>query len=179
MTVFGWTVTTVSLNLAAYACRVSGRRNASRAMGSMALIVAVLLLDDLLQLHSAVVPQLVGGSKWTLILAEAFAVAVWVGRWNGEILRTRWELLVAASIGFATSLGLDRFPLSSARWSLVAEDGAKVLAVLALATWAVSTATDLIRSLAQAGTIVDNVGGSIRGRHGRRELHGSHRDVVA
>ena len=77
-------------------------------------------------------------------------MAVWSLVWRREILRTRWELLSATAVGFGTSLLVDRFPLTDARLSLIAEDGAKALGVLALATWSVSTATDLIRSGAKA-----------------------------
>ena len=146
LTVLGWSVATVSLGFAAFACRVSGRTSASHATGAVAFIVGVLLLDDLFQLHTAVGPQLFGGSKWALVSLEGAALAAWAVAWRREITRTRWELLVASAIGFAGSLGVDRFPLADDRWSLIVEDGAKVLGVLALATWSVSTAADLIRS---------------------------------
>lgn len=175
LTVLGWAVAVASLGFASFTCRVAGRNAASHSMGSMAVIIAVLLFDDLLQLHSTVVPRLLGGPKWTLILLEGVAVLLWLGRWNGEIVRTRWELLVAAGVGFATSLAVDWFPLADGRSSLLAEDGAKVLAVLALATWAVSSAADLIRSM--AGGAAD-AGHSTPASVDRRERHGGHRDVV-
>ncbi len=113
-------------------------------------ITTLLLLDDLLQLHSVVFPRYIGGSKWVLIALEATGVLLWVARWSDEIVRTRWELLVAAGCGFASSLVVDRFGLGPGRWSLVLEDGAKALGVLAVATWAVSSALDLMRSLVDA-----------------------------
>ncbi len=150
LAVMGWTVSAVALGFAALACRISGRRNASMATGLFGLIVAVLLFDDLFLLHSAVVPKVLGGSKWFLVALEAAAVAAWAVRWRAEIIRTRWELLLAATAGFAASLVFDRFPLGADQWALLAEDGAKVLGIVALATWAVSTAADLIGSLVQA-----------------------------
>lgn len=149
LTVMGWTVAAVSLGFASLASRISGRRSASMATGSIALIVAVLMLDDLFLLHSALAPTLFGGSKWALVLLEGIAAIAWSIWWRSEITRTRWELLVAASAGFAVSLAFDRFGFGHKEWTLIAEDGAKVLGVLALATWAVSTAADLIRSLVQ------------------------------
>lgn len=115
----------------------------------MGLIIALLLFDDLFLLHTAVVPKVIGGSKWWLIIAEAVSILYWIVRWKAEIIRTRWELLVAAALGLAASLAFDKFPIGGEDWALVAEDGAKVLGIVALATWAVSTAADLIGSLVQ------------------------------
>lgn len=149
LAVMGWTVAAVALGFSALACRRSGRENAARATGSIGMIVALLLFDDLFQLHTAVVPKVIGGSKWWLIILEALAILVWSVRWKTEIARTRWELLVAAAVGFGASLLFDKFPVGGEEWMLVSEDGAKVLGVVALATWAVSTAADLIGSLVQ------------------------------
>lgn len=149
LTVMGWTVASVALGFASLASRVSGRSNAAHATGWMALILAVLLFDDLFLLHTSLVPSLLGGSKWMLVFAEALAILIWSVRWRSEIVRTRWELLIAASIGFGLSLSFDRFPVGGERWELIAEDGAKALGVVAIATWAVSTASDLIVSIAE------------------------------
>ena len=146
LAVMSWTVATVALGFAALACRVSGRVNASKATGSIAVIVAVLLFDDLFLLHSDVVPMVFGGSKWWLVCVEAVAIVGWAIRWRSEVLRTRWELLAAAAVGLGASVLFDRHAVRGEDWSLIAEDGAKVLGVLALATWAVSTAADLIRA---------------------------------
>jgi len=144
--VMGWTIAAVSLGFCCLASRMSGRQNAALATGSIGLIVTLLLFDDLFLLHTNVVPKVLGGSKWLLIGLEAIAILVWSIRWKSEIIRTRWELLLAAAAGFGASLVFDRFPVGG-DWTLVAEDGAKVLGVFALATWAVSTAADLIGSM--------------------------------
>jgi len=149
LAVMGWTIAAVALGFSALACRLSGRQNASVATGSIALIVTLLLFDDLFLLHSAVVPKVFGGSKWWLVAFEAAAILMWTVRWRTEIVRTRWELLVAAAVGFASSLMFDRYPVGG-DWTLIAEDGAKALGVIALATWAVSTAVDLIGSMVQS-----------------------------
>lgn len=177
--VFGWTVAAVSLLGAAHASRLSGRMGAGNAFGSFGLIVLVLLFDDLFQLHSAVVPAVIGGPKTGLMAAEALAVLTWTIRYRDEILRTRWELLVAAALGFIWSLGFDRFPLTSDRWALIVEDGGKMLGVLALATWAVSTALDLIGSLIPKLEGPSEPTRSTSGPIRRREPHGGHQDVVA
>ncbi len=149
LAVMGWTVAAVALGFSALACQRSGRFNAAKATGSIGLIVALLLFDDLFLLHTAVVPKVIGGSKWLLVVVEAVAITVWTIRWKAEIVRTRWELLVAAAVGFAGSLVFDRYPIDAEGWALIAEDGAKVLGIVALATWAVSTAADLIGSMVQ------------------------------
>ena len=177
--VFGWTVAAVSLLGTAHASRLSGRTGAGDAFGSFGLIVLLLLFDDLFQLHSAVVPAVVGGPKSGLMAVEFVVVAAWTIRYRGEISRTRWEMLVAAAVGFGWSLGFDRFPLASDRWALIVEDGGKMLGVLALATWAVSTAMDLIGSLVAVDGTQREGTASTSGRIRRREPHGGHQDVVA
>ena len=145
--VLGWAVAAVSMIGAGYASVKSGRQRAAVTLLSGSAIVMLLLFDDLLQLHTTVIPGLFGGSKWVLIGIEAALTAGWIVAGLPELRRTRWELLVAAGVGFASSILLDQWVLFRDQWALVAEDGAKALGVLALATWAFSTAGDLISSM--------------------------------
>ncbi len=177
--VFGWTVAAVSLLGGAHISRLCGRRGAAGALGSFGVIVLVLLFDDLLLLHSSVVPRVIGGPKWLLLAFEFGVVGAWAVRFRAEIVRTRWELLIAAGLSFAWSVGFDRFPLTSDRWALVVEDSGKMLGVLALATWAVSTTLDLVGSLVQAEQHHVSAAHSTSAPSSRRELHGGHQDVVA
>ncbi len=64
------------------------------------------------------------------------------------LMRTRWELLAAASLAFGMSLAVEAFWYGEdVGVRVVIEDGAKFMGVLALAAWSVSSASDLIRSV--------------------------------
>jgi hypothetical protein len=72
----------------------------------------------------------------------------WLVSAQAEILRTRWELLAAASFAFAISLGTEVLWISADTGiKVIIEDGAKFMGVLALASWSISSASDLIRSV--------------------------------
>lgn len=141
-----WTVAATSAFGAAYVSWLVRRAGASVAMTVGGGIISLLMLDDLFQLHTAVVPVFTGLPKIALIAAEGLAVVGWLILCRREVLRTRWELLGAAGVGFATSLAVDQGIDLGRTGALLIEDGAKLLGVLALAAWSVSTATDLARS---------------------------------
>ncbi len=144
-----WTTAAVAAGGAAFTSHVASRPSASRAFASAGAIITFLMLDDLYLLHSSVVPPLFGVPKLALMVAEAGAVVVWCIVCRAEIVRTRWELLLAALAGFALSVVVDSLSTPSTL-NLVVEDGGKLLGVLALAMWAVSSATDLISSAVRA-----------------------------
>ena len=142
-----WTVASVAAFGAGYISWLVGRIGVSATMIAAGAITAVLLLDDLFLLHSSVVPDVTGLPKLGLVVIEAAAVVAWVISCKGELSRTRWELLLAAGFGFSVSLIADQQLDADVVGALLVEDGAKLLGVLALAAWSVSTATDLARSV--------------------------------
>lgn len=141
-----WSVAVVSAFAAAYVSWLVRRFGASATMFFGGAITSVLLFDDLLMLHSDLIPRLTGLPKIGFVLLEGAAAGVWVLSCGRELARTRWELLLAAAIGFGSSVALDRYPSGSATQALLLEDGAKLLGLLALVAWSVSTAIDLVRS---------------------------------
>lgn len=149
LVVVAWTTAAVSAFGAAFTSRVAGRHVAASAFASAGAIITLLMLDDLYQLHSSVVPPQFGVPKQALMIVEGGAVVVWFVIHRAEIVRTRWELLVAAQVGFVVSLVVDTVSTPSTL-NLVVEDGGKLLGVFALAMWAISTAGDLIVSAVRA-----------------------------
>ncbi len=146
--ILAWTVAACACAGAAFSARLGGRSGATLAFGSAAIMIAALMLDDLFLLHSSVAPKLLGVSKLTVIAAEGLVVVIWIARSVGEIRRTRWELLVASGVAFAVSNAVDIVAvIGDDRWRLIVEDGAKFFGVLALASWAVTTAGDITRSV--------------------------------
>jgi hypothetical protein len=75
-------------------------------------------------------------------------VLAWVFVFRAEILRTRFVVLLAAGGALAFSIAADALGLwSSPRVALLVEDGAKLLGVMAWATYFVVTTHDIARSL--------------------------------
>lgn len=145
--ILAWTVAAVSSAGAAFVARVANRPQAASAFSRAAIVLAVLIFDDLFLLHSTVIPRFIGVPKLTVVAIEGVAVCVWLATAKAEIARTRWELLAAAGLGLGTSVLFDVFHfVGDPRWNLLAEDGAKFLGLLALAVWAVSSARDLAAS---------------------------------
>ncbi len=142
-----WTIAVCGCLATSYVTHLGGRAKAAEAFRSAALVFGVLLLDDLFLLHSNLLPSVTGLPKVTFLGVEAVLAAMWLIPALPELARTRWELLVAATLGFAISLGTDTFFDGRGTGWLLAEDGAKFLGIVALATWSVMTAADVMRSV--------------------------------
>ena len=146
--ILAWSVSVCGCVAASFVSQLGGRARAASAFRGGALLFALLLLDDLFLFHSGLLPNTLGVPKLLVLGAYAALAAAWVVTAQAEILRTRWELLGAATVAFAVSL------VTEALWAaadtgikVIIEDGAKFMGVLALATWSVSSASDLIRSV--------------------------------
>ena len=146
--VLGWSVAVCGSVVTAYTTALAGRASAAAAFRGTAQLCGLLLLDDLFLLHSNVLPGLLGTSKVVVLACYGMLAVLWASSSLPELRRTRWELLVASGAAFALSLGVDlgvHGPEAGGR--LLVEDGAKLLGVLALAAWSVTTARDVIRSV--------------------------------
>ena len=106
-----------------------------------------LLFDDLFDFHAGLLPK-IGIPKLGGEAILAAIVAHWVIRNWHEIRRTRVQLLTAAIFACSASIVIDFLvnPSGSDR-SLVFEDGAKFLGILAWATFFVVTTRDISRSV--------------------------------
>lgn len=91
-------------------------------------LTVVLMLDDLLQLHESVIPDLIGASE-LLVYAALGVWAAWIfWRFRATVLQSEYLILLLA-VGFGSiSVVVDMFELISGR-ATVAEDGAKLLAI--------------------------------------------------
>ncbi len=145
--ILGWTTATVGAGLGAMAATHGARPGAATFLRTGALLSALLLLDDLFQLHS-VIPRTVPVQKvgwYGLYLTLGLA---WLAASQVEIRRTRWPLLAAACGALSTSVAVDLVG-DGGRTALLAEDGAKFLGILAWAHYFAATANDIIGSLAR------------------------------
>jgi hypothetical protein len=146
--VLSWATAVVSACWGAWFCRLGGRPAALKFLLSGAVITSYVLADDLLQLHAVFIPAHTPLGKFA---AEGLIVAVvvaWLYLSREQIARTRWLVLIGAGLALVMSIVIDTTSgWHSPRLQLVAEDGAKLLGALGWATYFVSTAADLGRSV--------------------------------
>lgn len=144
-----WVMTVCACAATAFVAFHGERAAATKAFRGAAIFFGLLLLDDLFLFHSDVIPSLIPVSKNGVLAGEVVLGLMWLVPAWPEVRRTRWEMLASASVGFAVSIAvdvsLDR--PGSGTLVLVLEDGAKFLGGVALATWAIVTAADVIRSV--------------------------------
>ncbi|MGH1488367.1 MAG: hypothetical protein ACRBK7_03080 [Acidimicrobiales bacterium] len=145
-----WTTATSTAFFGSWLARFGGRQAASVMLGRGAVLSAILLLDDLFQLHVAVKP-LFGISKAVVYLAYLLVAGWWVATQRKEIQRTRSELLLASLAAFGGSVVVDQLgdaiPLLDAQAALLIEDACKFLGVLAWAQYFVLTSSDIVKSI--------------------------------
>jgi hypothetical protein len=143
--VLGWTTATVAALGGSWVASQTDRPGAARFLGAAALVSALLLADDLLQIHADLLgfTGLPKGIRQLFIVAPA---AAWLVRYATDIARTRWLVLAGAVGGFAVSLLVDALAPRGSVGGLFAEDSAKLLGVLAWAQYMVLTTVDIVRS---------------------------------
>jgi hypothetical protein len=144
--VLAWTLAAVAAAGAAHIAHLGGRSGAAHFLKQATVLGTLLALDDLLQLHSSVFPKMFGVSKTMVLGMYALLGLGWAITNRREILRTRWGLLVAAGIAMGGSIVVDQL-FQDRTWSLLGEDGAKFLGVLAWATYFTFTARDIASSV--------------------------------
>ena len=144
-----WTVAAASALGGAWVARETNRPSASRFLGTGGIVTVILLLDDLLLLHSTVLPRLFDIQKPAATLLVVSPAVAWLLVFAGEVRRTRWVILVGALVSFAVSLAADFVLHPAASAELLLEDGAKFLGVLAWGLYFVLTTYDIVRSTIQ------------------------------
>ncbi len=140
-----WTVASTSALGGAWVAARTGRSGAAKFLFSGACATTILLLDDMLQIHSVWFPSAgIGKSSAQLIIIAP--TVVWLFVFSSDLLRTRW-LLVIASLGvFAISVMLDSVLSLKGSLSLFIEDGGKFLGILSWCQYFVLTTKDIANS---------------------------------
>ncbi len=155
--VLAWTVAVTGAAGTAYVAHLGGRIRAAVAFRSAAIVFALFLFDDLFQFHVELLPKLTGIPKVGWLAALLVVASLWLIPALPELARTRWELLLAAAAGLGVSLSVDVLVGQGGDWYPMFEDGPKFLGVVALATWSVVSAADIVRSVVSersAATVV-------------------------
>jgi hypothetical protein len=152
--ILGWTVAAASAAWAAWIARHTGRTKAARFLFRGALASVVLLVDDLIGVHSMFWALGALGKPFGLALVLS-PVAAWFWVYRSDIRRTRWVLLAGAFVANAASIVADTVgngPVSD--WSALLEDGPKFLGILAWATYFIASTYDIARSALRSASIV-------------------------
>ncbi len=144
-----WAVAAMSAAGAALLSRLAGRDPAATFLRGGATLTALLLFDDLLQLH-IIVAKFLGIPKAGFYLMYGVLTAWWVLENRTEVLRTRWAMLVAAGVAFGVSVGIDQIVPFGSSAGLIFEDMAKFLGIAAWATYFAMTARDIAASIVTA-----------------------------
>jgi hypothetical protein len=147
--VLAWTAATVAALFGGWVAAQTGRPSAARFLRSGAVVSAILLADDLLQLHADLL-RFVGLPKGVRQLIVVAPAAIWLVRYAGEIARTRWVIMVGSLGVLGGSLVVDALVAPGSRVGVFAEDGLKLLGVLAWAQYMVLTSVDITRSTIRA-----------------------------
>lgn len=145
-----WTAGVVTSAGGAWVSAHTGRASAARFLAAGAVVGGLFLLDDLLQLHSDLLPGVLGVGKPAAVALVTAPSLGWAVLWWREIRRTRWLILVAFLAGSVVSLAVDHLLDPDGAAGLLAEDGAKFLAVVAWAIYFTTTAVDITRSTIDA-----------------------------
>ena len=143
--ILGWTTGAVSAAGGAWIAKLGGRAAAAEMFRGGSLLSVLLLLDDLFQLHVVVTKAL------DVPKVAFYGVYIALGTWWGlanraEVMRTRWQLLVAAGAALAGSAIADQLAPQTGN-GLVVEDSLKFLGILAWAQFYVITNRDVSRSV--------------------------------
>lgn len=143
--VLGWTASTVVAGAGAWMAAAGDRPGARQYLGGAALFSALLLLDDLFQLHVVVTHQL-GLSKAPFYGLYLLMGSWWLAANWREAGRTRWPLLAAAGLALSASMAIDQ-GVPASPLALLAEDSSKFLGIVAWCLYFCLTAADISRSV--------------------------------
>ena len=140
-----WTVAACAALGGGWVARQTDRPSAARFLLAGGSVTLLLLLDDMFRFHTGVLSKLVGIPKRLALMAIVAPAIVWLAVFAAEIIRTRWLVLASALAMLFSSIVFDQL-LPAGETSLLIEDGAKFLGVLAWMVYFVLTTKDIVRS---------------------------------
>ncbi len=146
-----WAVAATVAGCGGFVAGLVGRRGAAVFLASGSALGALLLVDDLFQLHAVLLPRWLGVPKLGVVAVYGVLAVVWVVANRAELLRTRLHLFAASALAFAGSIAADVLGDGSGT-SLVVEDGGKLLGILAWAAFFIATSVDIVRSAVAASS---------------------------
>ncbi len=146
-----WAVAATVAACGGFVAGLVGRRGAAAFLASGSGLGALLLVDDLFQLHAVLLPRWLGVSKLAVVAGYGLLAVAWIALNRAELLRTRLHLFGASGSAFAASIGADVIGDGSGTW-LVVEDGGKLLGILAWAAFFIATSVDIVRSAVAASS---------------------------
>ena len=151
--ILGWTSAAASAAWAAWIARHTGRISAARFLSRGVVASIVLLVDDLIGVHSMFWALGPLGKPFGLAIVLS-PVAAWFWVYRSDIRRTRWVLLVGAFVANALSVVADTLGRGSVSdQAALLEDGPKFLGILAWATYFIASTYDIARSALRSATL--------------------------
>jgi hypothetical protein len=151
--ILGWTSAAASAAWAAWIARHTGRMSAARFLSRGVVASIVLLVDDLIGVHSMFWALGPLGKPFGLALVLS-PVAAWFWVYRSDIRRTRWVLLAGAFVANALSVVADTLGRGSVSdQAALFEDGPKFLGILAWATYFIASTYDIARSALRSATL--------------------------
>lgn len=110
---------------------------------------ALLLLDDLFQLHDHVYARLFGIQEIVVYPVYVLLAAMVAWRWGRHVARTDVSLVLLAGVWLAVSVGIDQVAAKTWPYFHLAEDGAKMMGLTLWAVFLVRTAMRLTSDCVQ------------------------------
>ena len=129
----------------AWVARRIGRVSAAKFLAVGAFATLVLLFDDAFRLHTGPLQSAVGSKSGAQALVIV-PVAAWLMVFAGDVLRTRWILLLTALGSLGASVSLDVVLNPTGDTALLLEDGMKFLGILTWSFYFAITARDIAAS---------------------------------
>lgn len=140
-----WTVAATAALGGGWVATQTRRPSAGRFLFAGSSATVVLLLDDMFRLHSDLLPNVLGVPKPLAMLIVVTPALAWLAIFNTEVARTRW-LVLGSSLGMLFGSIIADQVLAAGDTSLLVEDGAKFLGVLAWMLYFVLTSNDIAKS---------------------------------
>lgn len=153
--VLAWCVAAAVAGFAAVLLRQRGSRREARFFGWTAVLTAALLLDDLLMGHEAARQAGAWGSEWWVLGPLGVLAAGYVLAYRRRLLEGPAALLVVAALALGFSLFADQLLPARGR-TVVFEDGAKLLGVVAWCVYVVVSAAEALQAVGGGGEATDS-----------------------